>query len=105
MRVRIHGTGAGRHANAQFLIEAMPQSEATIILEHTGSANYAQNVEIIVRDGARLRVVTVQRWDDDAIHASAHQARVDRDAYLRHHHAVRMAYRTRRRSCAREPHP
>ena len=84
MRVRIHGTGAGRHANAQFLIEAMPQSEATIILEHTGSANYAQNVEIIVRDGARLRVVTVQRWDDDAIHASAHQARVDRDAYLRH---------------------
>jgi len=84
MRIRVQGTGAGRHASAHIILEAMPQSEGIVILEHSGSANYAQNVEIIVRDGARLRVVTVQRWDADAVHASAHQARVDRDAYLRH---------------------
>ena len=84
LRVRMHGTGAGRHGNAHIIIEAMPQSEGTVVLEHSGSANYAQNVEIIVRDGARLNVITVHRWEDDAVHAAAHQARVDRDAYLRH---------------------
>jgi Fe-S cluster assembly protein SufD len=26
----------------------------------------------------------VQQWDDDAVHAASHQARVERDAYLRH---------------------
>ena len=26
----------------------------------------------------------MHRWEDDAVHAAAHQARVDRDAYLRH---------------------
>lgn len=84
LRIRLHGTGAGRRGTSHMIIEAMPNSEGTVILEHTGSANLAQNVEIIVRDGARLRVVTVQRWEADAVHASTHQARVDRDAYLRH---------------------
>lgn len=84
LRVRMHGTGAGRHGNAHIVIEAMPQSEGTVVLEHTGSANFAQNVEIVVRDGARLKVIAVHRWEDDAVHAAAHQARVDRDAYLRH---------------------
>lgn len=84
LRVRMHGTGAGRHGNAHIVIEAMPQSEGTVVLEHTGSANFAQNVEIVVRDAARLKVIAVHRWEDDAVHAAAHQARVDRDAYLRH---------------------
>jgi Fe-S cluster assembly protein SufD len=29
-------------------------------------------------------VITVQQWADDAVHAASHQARVDRDATLRH---------------------
>src|SRR5690606_30399983 len=41
-------------------------------------------VEIIVREGASLTVIAVQDWSDDAIHASSHQARVDRDASLKH---------------------
>ncbi|MFE1645257.1 Fe-S cluster assembly protein SufD [Microbacterium sp. P01] len=84
IRVRIEGSGAGRKGTAHLIIEAMPQSVATVILEHTGSADFAQNVEIVVRDGAHLTVITVQDWADDAVHASAHQARVDRDANLRH---------------------
>jgi Fe-S cluster assembly protein SufD len=54
------------------------------VLRHAGTAQQAQNVEIIVRDGAALTVVSVQRWDDDAIHLASHQARVDRDATLTH---------------------
>ncbi|MFV0320100.1 MAG: Fe-S cluster assembly protein SufD [Microbacterium sp.] len=82
--IEITGKDASRHANAHVIVEAMPQSAATVLLRHRGAAQYAQNVEIIVRDGARLEVVSVQQWDDDAIHASAHQARVLRDAFLRH---------------------
>jgi Fe-S cluster assembly protein SufD len=82
--VRIDLRGRGGHAQAHVIVEAMPNSRATVLLYHSGSAQYAQNVEIIVRDGARLTLVSVQRWDDDAVHVAAHQARVDRDASLTH---------------------
>jgi Fe-S cluster assembly protein SufD len=80
--VRLTGTGGLAHAHV--VIEAQPNSRGTVVLRHEGTAQHAQNVEILVRDGADLTVVSVQKWDDDAIHASAHQARVDRDAKLTH---------------------
>ncbi|WCM54789.1 Fe-S cluster assembly protein SufD [Microbacterium sp. EF45047] len=82
--VAITGQGAERRADAHLVIEAGANSRATVLLRHSGSAQYAQNVEILVRDGAKLIVVSVQQWDDDAVHAAAHQARVDRDAELTH---------------------
>lgn len=78
------GTGADRRADAHIVIEALEHSAATVVLQHKGSAQYAQNVEIIVRDGAKLTIVSVQQWDDDAVHAAAHQARVAADATLKH---------------------
>lgn len=77
-------TGRGGVAHAHVVIEAQAHSRATVVLRHAGTAQQAQNVEIIVRDGAALTVVSVQRWDDDAIHLASHQARVDRDATLTH---------------------
>jgi Fe-S cluster assembly protein SufD len=78
------GAGAGLRAHAHVVIEARENSSATVILRHEGSAAFAQNVEIVVRAGARLNVVSVHRWDDDAVHAASHQARVERDGSLRH---------------------
>jgi Fe-S cluster assembly protein SufD len=78
------GAGAGLRAHAHIVIEARENSSATVILRHEGSAAFAQNVEIIVRRGARLNVVSVHNWDDDAVHAATHQARVERDGSLRH---------------------
>lgn len=80
--VRLTGTGGLAHAHV--VIEAQPNSRGTVVLRHEGTAQHAQNVEILVRDGAELTVVSVQRWDDDAVHAASHQARVDRDAKLTH---------------------
>lgn len=82
--IRLDVRGTGGRAHAHLLIDALPNSHATVLLYHSGSADYAQNVETIVRDGARLTLVSVQRWDDDAVHVSSHQARVDRDAALTH---------------------
>ncbi|AZC13828.1 Fe-S cluster assembly protein SufD [Microbacterium sp. ABRD28] len=69
---------------SHLVIEAEPHARGTVLLRHAGPALLAQNVEIIVRDGAALTVVSVQRWDDDAVHAAAHQARVERDGSLTH---------------------
>ncbi|WP_125131750.1 Fe-S cluster assembly protein SufD [Microbacterium sp. 10M-3C3] len=83
--VRIDLVGEdGAFAAAHVIIEAQPNARATVVVYHSGDARYAQNVEIIVRDGADLAVVSVQRWDDSAVHAASHQARVDRDATLTH---------------------
>ena len=82
--VTITGRGADRRADAHIVVEALEHSAATVLLRHVGSAQYAQNVEIIARPGSRLSVISVQQWDDDAVHVASHQARVDADAQLKH---------------------
>ncbi|WP_344069892.1 Fe-S cluster assembly protein SufD [Microbacterium sediminicola] len=82
--VTVSGSDEALTAHQHIVIEAKPHSKATIVLRHEGAANLGQNVEIIVRDGAQLTVVSLQRWEDSAAHVAAHQARVDRDAVLTH---------------------
>ena len=79
-RDRFDGSARAAHV----VIEAAPNSKGTVILEHAGDANLAENVEIVVGDNAQLTVVTVQEWDDSAIHLSSHFARIGRDANLKH---------------------
>ncbi len=55
-----------------------------VVLEHVGSATYADNVELVVGDGASLVVVSLQEWADDAVHLSHHHAQLGRDARLTH---------------------
>jgi Fe-S cluster assembly protein SufD len=70
-------------AYGHLLVDARPHSQALLVLDHRGSATYADNLEIRVGDGAQLTVVAIQDWDDDAVHVSEHRARVGRDARLR----------------------
>ena len=41
------------------------------MLDQRGSGTYAENVEFVVGDGAKLTVVAVQDWADDAVHVAA----------------------------------
>lgn len=82
--VVIRLTGTEGLAHAHVVLEAGANSRATVLFIHTGLAHHAQNVEIIVRDGAALTVLSLQNWDEGAVHLSSHQARVDRDALLTH---------------------
>ncbi len=77
-------TGRGGLAHAHVVIEAERGARGTVVLQHEGRAQQAQNVEIIARDGSALTVISLQRWDADAVHLAAHQARVERDAHLTH---------------------
>ena len=73
------GTGYGH-----LLVQAEPFSRAVVVLDHRGSATYADNVELVVGDGATLSVVSLQDWADDAVHLTQHYATLGRDARLRH---------------------
>lgn len=80
---RITGT-AGKRSHRHTVIEAGTHSRATYVLDHRGSGVHAGNVEVVVADGADLTVVTLQDWDDDAVHVGTHEAVVGRDARYRH---------------------
>lgn len=69
---------------AHTIIDAARFSRAVVVLDNGGGATLAENVEILVGDGADLTVVTVQDWDDDAHHVANHFAQVGRDAHLKH---------------------
>ncbi len=82
--VSLRGEGADATAYGHVLVHAEPFSRAVVVLDHAGSATYADNVEVRVGDGAQLTLVTVHDWDDDAVHLTQHRARVGRDARLKH---------------------
>jgi Fe-S cluster assembly protein SufD len=83
--VRVVVTGAqGKRGNGHVVIEAGRFSRATVVIDHVGSGQHAGNVEVLVGDGADLTVVSLQRWEDDAIHLAQHDALVGRDARYKH---------------------
>jgi Fe-S cluster assembly protein SufD len=69
---------------AHTIIDAARFSKAVVVLDNRGAAQLAENVEILVGDGADLTVVSVQDWADDAKHVANHFAQVGRDARLKH---------------------
>jgi Fe-S cluster assembly protein SufD len=82
--VVVGAKGTGGVSYGHVFVDVAPHATGTVVLDHVGTAQYAANVEIKVGDGASVTVVSIQDWDDDAVHASAHTALVGRDARLRH---------------------
>jgi Fe-S cluster assembly protein SufD len=82
--ISVRGDDPSGAAFGHTIIEVGANARAVVVLDHHGSATYADNVEIVVGDGASLTVVSVQDWADDAVHLSHHQASVGRDARLQH---------------------
>ncbi|MFC9561262.1 Fe-S cluster assembly protein SufD [Agromyces sp. NPDC056965] len=69
---------------AHTVIEAAPNSRGFVVLGGTGAARLSENVEILVGAGASLTVVSLQEWDDEAVHLSSQFARLGRDSFLKH---------------------
>jgi Fe-S cluster assembly protein SufD len=82
--VSVRGESAEGAAFGHTLIEVGANARAAVVLDHGGSATYADNVEIVVGDGALLTLVSFQDWDDDAVHVAHHYATLGRDARLQH---------------------
>ena len=78
-------TGQGTEASAQHVvIVAEKFSKSVVVLDHQGTAVVSENIEILVEDGAQLTVISLQEWNDDAVHASSQQVKLGRDAKFRH---------------------
>ncbi|MHA7651970.1 Fe-S cluster assembly protein SufD [Mycobacterium sp. ML4] len=76
------GQGATGYGHLQIRVEEL--GEAVVVIDHRGSGTYADNVEFVVGDAARLTVIWIADWADDTVHVSAHHARLGKDAVLRH---------------------
>jgi len=82
--ISVRGEGTEGAAFGHTVVDVGPMARATLVLDHQGSATYADNVELLVGDGASLDVISLQDWNDDAVHLSHHHARLDRDARISH---------------------
>jgi len=82
VHVTIRGDGIEAAAYGHTFIDVLPFARATIVLDHVGSATFAENLEVRVGDQATLTLVCLQDWDTDAVHLSAQHLQVGRDARL-----------------------
>ncbi|MFI6703290.1 Fe-S cluster assembly protein SufD [Streptomyces sp. NPDC050509] len=78
IRIGVHGEGGTAYGHQ--VIELGAFAEAVVVIDHTGDAVLAANVDYLIGDGAKLTVVSVQDWDDKAVHVAQHNALVGRDA-------------------------
>ncbi|MDR3082634.1 MAG: Fe-S cluster assembly protein SufD [Streptomyces sp.] len=78
VRIAVHGEGGVAFGHQ--VIELGAFAEAVVVIDHTGDAVLATNVDYILGDGAKLTVVSVQDWDEKAVHAAQHNTLVGRDA-------------------------
>ena len=75
--------GSGELVHGQLVVELGAHARATVVLQHEGSANYAEHTSVLVGDGAALDLVHVQTWADDAVHAGQVAIRLGRDGRIR----------------------
>ncbi|MER5710932.1 MULTISPECIES: Fe-S cluster assembly protein SufD [unclassified Streptomyces] len=78
IRIGVHGQGGVAFGHQ--VIELGAFAEAVVVIDHTGDAVLAANVDYVLGDGAKLTVVSVQDWDEKAVHVAQHNALVGRDA-------------------------
>jgi Fe-S cluster assembly protein SufD len=84
VQVTLTGKDNGTATAGHLVVTAGAHSVATLVLRFEGSATLADNVEFVVGDGAQLTVVSIDDWDDDAVHVGHRHAKVGRDATFRH---------------------
>lgn len=78
IRIAVHGEGGVAYAHQ--VVELGAFAEAVVVIDHTGDAVLAANVDYVLGDGAKLTVVSVQDWDEKAVHVAQHNALIGRDA-------------------------
>lgn len=81
--IKVTGQG-GDPAALHLHVVAEENSQSTIVVGHEGAGQVSETIEIDVKDGAQLTFVTVQEWEDDAIHLSNNRIRLGKDSAIRH---------------------
>ncbi|MET0699436.1 MAG: Fe-S cluster assembly protein SufD [Mycobacterium sp.] len=84
IEITVTGPGVDAVAFGHLQIRVEELSEAVVVIDQRGSGTYADNIEFVVGDAARLTVVSIEDWADDALHVTAHHAKIGKDSVLRH---------------------
>ncbi len=66
------------------IIQAHKHSKSVVVIDHKGDGVLAENMEIIVEDEADLTLISIQDWNESAVHTSAQYARLGRNSKLKH---------------------
>ncbi|MFC8731139.1 Fe-S cluster assembly protein SufD [Luteimicrobium sp. NPDC057192] len=82
--VDLAGAGAGDLVWGQVLVEVGANAEVAVVVTHTGSATYSAQLSVDVAEGAHVTFVSIQDWDDDAVHLAENDLRLAKDATLKH---------------------
>lgn len=65
---------------SRLLIRAGNHSKSTIVIENEGSMTLGEEIEMILEPGSSLTFITLQEWQNDAVHLARHHAVVSKDA-------------------------
>jgi Fe-S cluster assembly protein SufD len=84
VHVAVRGESAEGAAFGHVLIQVGENARGVVVLDYSGSATYADNVEADVGDGGSLVLISLQGWADDAVHLSHQHVRLGRDATVAH---------------------
>ena len=66
------------------IVRAGAGSKAALVIDHSGNATLAENVEIVVEDNANLTVISVQNWAKGSTHLASHFIKLGRNASVKH---------------------
>ena len=83
VRISLTGTG-GDTVRAHHVVRVGHFARGTIVVEHSGTADYTELLSVLAGDGSQLTIVSLQDWADDAHHLGQHDVVVGRDASVRH---------------------
>jgi Fe-S cluster assembly protein SufD len=81
--VTVSGDDSDAAVFNHLFVDIGANARATLVLQHRGNTVLAGNAEIIVGEGAELTLVSLQDWDDSAVHLAHMHTRVGRDATYR----------------------
>jgi Fe-S cluster assembly protein SufD len=84
IEIGVTGPGEGNTAYGHLQIRVGELAEAVVVIDQRGSGTYADNIEFVVDNAARLTVVSIEDWADDAVHVTSHHAALGKDTVLRH---------------------
>jgi Fe-S cluster assembly protein SufD len=82
--IKLTGRAADDLVWGQLVFRIGHHARVTIAVSHTGSARYCATTSYLVGEGAQVNVLSLQEWDDDAVHLARDAIQVGRDASVRH---------------------
>jgi Fe-S cluster assembly protein SufD len=76
-------TGDGSVVHGHVILRVGRFANVTLVIAYEGSGSYAEKTDVIVGPGAKLNLVTLQDWADDAVHGGQRSVLVGRDAQVK----------------------